>query len=190
VLPPRVAWFQWRARRLAHRESDQFSLDSAARPQKLALILAAARGCRHVAELGTGTGWTSVSLLLADSEREVVSYDPYDRSPRERYVQLAGERVRRRLTFIQAPGIAGPDDGQRFDLLFIDSSHALDETRAELEIWRGGLVDGALVIFDDFEHPDYPGVREAVRQLNLSGHCDGGLFFHRWCAPAPDSEPA
>lgn len=188
ALPPRVAWFQWRARRVAEREGDQFSLISATRPHKLAVVLDQAVGCRHAVELGTATGWTSISLLLADREREVLTFDPDDRAERRHYLKLAGRRVNERLTFVQAPGITGPPKGKRFDLLFIDSSHAREETLAEFEIWRPALIDGALVIFDDFEHPDYPGVREAVQQLGLSGYGKSGLFLHR--CPSPAAGPA
>jgi hypothetical protein len=59
ALPPRVALFQWRARRLALRIGDRFSLVSATRPQDLAELMSLARGRRHVVELGTGTAWTT-----------------------------------------------------------------------------------------------------------------------------------
>ena len=179
MLPARVAWFQWRARRLARRLGDQFSLSSATRPPKLALILDQARGCRRIAELGSGTAWTSISLLLVDPGRELVTSDPHDRLERERYLELAGRHVADRLTFVHGPGAGGPSDERRFDLLFIDSSHALDETIAEFEVWRPSLTDGALVIFDDYGHPQYPGVQAAVEALGLTGHSDSGLFFHR-----------
>jgi predicted O-methyltransferase YrrM len=190
ALPPRVASFQWRARRVARREHDEFSLNSATRPDKLAHIIVQARGCRHVAELGTGTGWTSISLLLADPERQLVTYDSHDRIQRERYLELAGHGVRERLTFIHAPGVAGPTDDQRFDLLFIDSSHALADTLEEFKIWRHALTDGGVVIFDDFEHRDYPGVRDAIQQLGLNGHSTTGLFVHRVLAAAPSIDRA
>src|SRR5205807_4816552 len=74
VLPPRVALFQWRAMRLALRTEDGFSVVSRTRPENLRVLLSASRGRRRVVELGTGTAWTSISLLLADKRRELVSY--------------------------------------------------------------------------------------------------------------------
>lgn len=34
-------------------------------------------------------------------------------------------------------------------------------------------------MFDDFGHPEYPGVEEAVRSLGLEGEDRRGLFVHR-----------
>ncbi len=38
---------------------------------------------------------------------------------------------------------------------------------------------GAPMLFDDFTHPDYPGVREAIQELGLQGEVRGTLFIHR-----------
>jgi hypothetical protein len=34
-------------------------------------------------------------------------------------------------------------------------------------------------VFDDFAHPDFPGVRDAVLQLKLEGEQREGLFVHQ-----------
>lgn len=65
------------------------------------------------------------------------------------------------------------------DLLHIDSSHSREETIREAWAWQPFLADGALMVFDDSTHPEYPGVREAVMQLQLSGEQFGTLFVHR-----------
>ncbi len=178
VLPWRVAWFQWRARRLARRSGDHFSLTSATRAGDLAVLLELAGSRRAVAELGTGTAWTALALALDDPQREVITYDPVRRSERERYLALVDPGVRRRITFVSAPGSSGPPDGRAVDLLYIDSSHAREETLAELHAWQPALGPGALVVFDDYTHPDYPGVREAVNELGLTGTRRGTLFVH------------
>src|SRR5580658_9989805 len=87
-LPPRVALFQWRAWRLASRAGDGFSPVSRTDPRKLAALLSAARGRRRVVELGTGTAWTAISLVLAEEKRVVLSYDPIERPEREWYLRL------------------------------------------------------------------------------------------------------
>jgi predicted O-methyltransferase YrrM len=176
VLPPRIALFQWRAMRLARRIGDDFSVISATRPKNLRVLLRAARGRRQTVELGTGTGWTSISLLLADKHRELVSYDPCERPEREQYLRLAGGAVRRRLQFITAPGEQGPREDRTVDLLYIDSSHERAPTVAEVQAWRPTLAPGALIVFDDYDHPDYPGVREAVAELGLEGESRAHLF--------------
>jgi predicted O-methyltransferase YrrM len=178
ALPRRVASFHWRARRLALRTGDRFSLSSATRSRDLALLLELADGRRRVVELGTGTAWTALALALADAEREVISYDPVARGERERYLELVDPAVRRRIVLIEEPGSVGPREEQPIDLLYIDSSHGREETLEELAAWRAALAPGALVVFDDYPHPDFPGVREAVERLGLTGRQRGTLFVH------------
>lgn len=178
VLPWRVAWFQWHAHRLARRSGDQFSLTSATRAGDLAVLLELAGKRRRVVELGTGTAWTALAFALDDPQREVITYDPVMRTERDRYLELVDPRVRGRITLVCAPGSSGPTDGRAIELLYIDSSHARDDTIAELHAWRAALAPGALVVFDDYTHPGYPGVREAVRELGLSGTQRGTLFVY------------
>ena len=178
VLPRRVALFDWRAHRLASKIGDQFSLVSATRPRDLALLLRLARGRRRVVELGTGTGWTALALALQDQRREVVTYDPVYRAERERYLELVDPGVRERIAFVQAPGSRGPLSEDTVDLLYVDSAHGRRDTVEELETWKPALAPDALVILDDFTHPEFPGVREAVHELGLSGWQRGTLFVH------------
>lgn len=177
VLPGRVAWFfvcaRWRARRIG----DGFSLDSAARPHELAALLAAARGRARVVELGTGTAWSAIALALDDPTRRVVSYDPCVRVEREAYLDLVGLDTRERIDLRAEPDSQGPHDGDApVELLFIDSLHERDAVLSAFRAWRGALAPGALTVFHDFGHPQYPGVREAVAELELSGQERGGLF--------------
>jgi cephalosporin hydroxylase len=100
------------------------------------------------------------------------------RSEREPYLQLTNSSVRDRVTLVCALGV----DAQHHrvvDLLYIDSSHSREETIGEAQAWQPLLAGGALLVFDDFTHPEYPGVREAVAQLGLSGEQRGTLFVHQ-----------
>jgi predicted O-methyltransferase YrrM len=179
ALPPRVALFQWRARRLASRLGDDFGPLSATRPEKLAALLTLARDRRRVVELGTACGWTAISLALADRTRVVTSYDPIERSELDHYLSLVGPRVRRRLMFIRAPGADGPRSDGIVELLYVDSTHELEDTVREVRAWLPALAYDALLVFDDFTHPDYPGVREALEELKLDGEEYDGMFVHR-----------
>ena len=174
-----MALFQWRAWRLAWNAEDGFSPLSRTQPRKLAVLLSAASGRRRIVELGTGTAWTAISLVLADPEREVLSYDPIQRPERERYLRLVSPETRRRLTFVSASGDEGPRDGAMVGLLYIDSSHHREDTIREIEAWRPALEEGSLVVFDDFGNSEYPGVEEAVRHLGLEGKERRGLFVHQ-----------
>lgn len=179
ALPLRIALFLIRARLRALRSGDRFSVDAAARPEKLAAVLRHAAGRREIVELGTGTGWATIALALADPARRIATFDPFDRD-RERYLALAPARVRSQIRFIPEPGERGPDpDASPPELLFIDSSHLREPTVAEYRAWLPHLAQGALVIFDDYGHPDWPGVQEAVEELALAGEVEADLFVHR-----------
>jgi predicted O-methyltransferase YrrM len=171
-----VALFQAHARVVAHRQGDRFSLTSVTRPGDLRSLLSLARGRAHVVELGTATGWTAISLAVSDPARRVTSFDPVSRPEPARYLQLVGPEVRSRIALVTAPGSDGPRDDRPVDVLYIDSSHERQPTIDEVHAWRPALAPGAAIVFDDYGHPDYPGVREAVQELGLDGHLVGTLF--------------
>lgn len=179
ALPLKVASFQWRAHRLARRLGDEFSLKSATRPRDLAKLIELARSRECVVELGTGTAWTAISLALADRGREVVSYDPIERRERELYARLVGLSVRDRVELVAALGADGAESHRTVDLVYVDSSHGREETIREVQAWQPVLTEGAPLVFDDFTHPLYPGVHEAVARLGLDGEQHGSLFVHR-----------
>jgi predicted O-methyltransferase YrrM len=182
VLPWRVALFYRRARRHARRSGDRFSLDSAARPSELAELLALAAGRQSVVELGTGTAWSAIALALDHSTRRIVSYDPSVRSERIAYLKLAGASARERIELRAEPDSRGPHVGDAPpELLFIDSEHERQPVLDAFAAWRGALAPGAVVVFHDYGHPRYPGVREAVAELGLQGSERGGVFV--WRAP-------
>jgi predicted O-methyltransferase YrrM len=179
VLPWRVARFYWRARRHAMRSGDDFSLASAARPAELAQLLTLARG-RTSVELGTGTAWSAIALALDDRARRVVSYDPSVRAEREAYLALAGRQARERIELRPEPDTRGPYVGDSpVELLFIDSQHERQPVLDAFHAWRSAFAPGAVVVFHDYTHPAYPGVREAVVELALSGSEHGGVFVWR-----------
>lgn len=181
-LPPRVALFYSRARRAAAREDDEWSLRSATGPESLTRLLRLARGRTRVVEIGTGSGWTTAALLIADRRRHVLSFDPRVWPQRDRYLSLAPASATSRLELVQAGGEQGPGDRPwRPDMLFVDGSHERDLTIATFRAWRPALADGAVVAFHDYENPDYPGVGEAIRELALDGEVEGELFV--WRAP-------
>jgi predicted O-methyltransferase YrrM len=182
ALPPRVARFCWRAHRHAQRAGDDFSLASAARPAELATLLDLARGRRAIVELGTGTAWSAIALALDDSARAVVSYDPCVRPEREAYLDIADVSARERIDLREEPDSRGPrPDDAPVDLLFIDSLHEHQPVMEAFAAWRDALAPDAVVVFHDYGHPDYPGVRQAVVDLGLAGTASGGLFV--WRAP-------
>jgi SAM-dependent methyltransferase len=181
TLPPPVSLFFLRAHRHAQRTNDRFSLDSAIRPRELSTLLRLARGRTSVVELGTGTAWSTIALALGDRSRRVVTYDPCTRPERETYLELVGPNVRERIDFRDELDTNGPRDDESVDLLFVDSSHDRESVRSAFDAWRDSLLPGAVVAFHDYDHPSFPGVREAIEDLGLPGDRHGGLFA--WRAP-------
>lgn len=182
TLPPAVVWFHGRALWTAMTRTDVFSLRSAASPRQLAVLLRLARGRRRVVELGTATGWTAAALVLADPARRVITCDPFDQIGRERYLRLMGPSARARLSLVSTRGVDAAEAAtEPIELLFIDSSHERQATIDEWRVWRPRLAPGALVVFDDHGHPEFPGVAEAVDELGLVGRRRDGMFI--WEAP-------
>jgi len=183
ALPPSVIRFHARALRLAIARDDEFTLRSAAEPRQLAALLGLARGRRRIVELGTATGWTAAAFALADPARAVVSCDPIGQTGRDRYLRLVPPSVLARIALVRASGVetAAIADGPAVDLLFIDSSHERQPTIDEWRAWRPRLAAGALVVFHDYDHPDYPGVAQAIEELGLTGRRRDGMFV--WEAP-------
>jgi predicted O-methyltransferase YrrM len=176
-LPPKVALFYARSRRLARRRHDEWSLHSSTKPADLRELIRIAKGRREVVEIGTGTAWTSAALALADRKRTITTFDPIVRGEREWYIGLAGIPVRKRVTFESADGEAGAEDYDgRPSLLYIDGSHERERTIGTFMAWRPKLAPGAIVAFHDYSNPVYPGVREAIGELGLNGEVIGEFY--------------
>lgn len=190
VLPARVALFYVRAWRHARMIADQFSVDSAIRPGDLCELLELARGRKRVVELGTGTAWSTIALALDDRSRRVVTYDPERRPAREAYLERAWPAVRSRIEFREVEDTSGPQPGESVDFLFIDSGHDRQSVHGAFAAWRDSLAPGACVVFHDYDHPRWPGVRAAISDLALAGQGRGGMYV--WQVPllSPDAAAA
>jgi predicted O-methyltransferase YrrM len=179
-LPPAVALFFARARRLAARRGDDWSLRSATGPRSLAHVLRAARGHRRFVEIGTGTAWAAIAGALADPSRQVVSYDPVVRPERDWYLGLAGSDARARIDLVHGAGEDGPPSlDEHVDFVFVDGSHQCERTVAAFEAWRPALAPGGAIASHDWGNAKYPGVTEAIRELGLRGQELGDVFVWR-----------
>jgi hypothetical protein len=180
-IGPRVWWFQLRARLVAPFGRDGWSLKSTVALDELGALIWLFEGRTQVVELGTGTAWTSCSLLLARKDRAVTTYDHKERAGLERYLGLLRPEERSRLRVVLQ---ASQSITEVFavDAVFIDSSHLREETVATFSAWQPVVEPGGVVVFHDYGHPQYPGVAEAVRELGLEGETLGRLFV--WRAPA------
>lgn len=190
-LPPAVISFYLRALWLGRRSGDTVSLAIAARPRDLGELLSVGREARTVAEVGTGTGWTAIVLALARSDRQVHSFDVSEHEQRARYLELVPASVRSRLHLSIRDGREGPPPQlPELDFLFIDSSHELEETLLTFRLWSERLRAGAVAAFHDYDDEQYPGVRQAVAQLDLVGEPRAGMFVWRKESTAGPRAPA
>lgn len=182
-LPPAAMLFYARALRHGRKGGDTVSLAIAARPRELVELLHAARGATAVAEVGTGTGWTAIVLALAERARRVYSFDVSEHEQRAAYLELAPADVRARLNLAVRDGRAGPPpELPELDFLFIDSSHELEETVTTFRLWSERLRPGGTAAFHDYDNERYPGVAQAVAQLELDGEERAGMYL--WRKPA------
>jgi hypothetical protein len=63
-------------------------------------------------------------------------------------------------------------------LLFVDGDHTKEGARADIEAWAPNLAEGAIIAVDDYHHPDWPGVAEAVDELVAEGVLEPVEVFH------------
>lgn len=54
-------------------------------------------------------------------------------------------------------------------LLYVDGDHTKEGARRDIEAWAPHLAAGAVIAVDDYGHPDWPGVGEAVDELVEEG---------------------
>ena len=75
----------------------------------------------------------------------------------------------RSMTTLAAEMWADMEGGQSVGLLYIDGDHHFDAVLADYRAWRPHLAEDALVIFDDYDQTNNPGVLAAVSALAESG---------------------
>jgi hypothetical protein len=68
--------------------------------------------------------------------------------------------------------------GKPVGLLFVDADHSYAGARQDIEVWSRHLAPGAVIAVDDYGHPDWPGVKEAVDALVDEGFLAPIEVFH------------
>lgn len=63
-------------------------------------------------------------------------------------------------------------------LLFVDGDHTKEGARRDIEAWAPHLAPGAVIAVDDYGHPDWPGVAEAVDELVTKGFLEPVEVYH------------
>lgn len=70
------------------------------------------------------------------------------------------------------------EHGKRVGLLYVDGDHTKEGARRDIEVWAPHLAEGAVIAVDDYGHPDWPGVGQAVDELVAEGFLDPIELYH------------
>lgn len=132
-----------------------------------------AEACRYedpvIVDLGVRTGNSTCAFLAATEEvgGSVWSVDPMRAHVPPHWFDAE------QWTFVQADDLAVADEAPECDVLFIDTTHAYEQTRQELAAYVARLKPNAVIILHDteLEHPElapndapFP-VRRAVQEF-------------------------
>lgn len=137
------------------------------------------RRFKRGAEVGTGTGRTAFEILKANPRLhliEVVYYPGPEMLEGLRYCECQKakekweehiEKFLDRVTILAMPSHeAAPHvKDMSLDFVFIDADHSYEECLRDIKLWYPKVRRGGLVCGDDYEHPDFPGVRRAVDEM-------------------------
>lgn len=52
-----------------------------------------------------------------------------------------------------------------FDLIFLDAMHTHEDVKADIRRWWPRVRDGGLMVFHDYGHDHFPGVKQAVDEI-------------------------
>ncbi len=69
-------------------------------------------------------------------------------------------------------------NGKPVGLLYVDGDHTKEGAKRDVLSWARHLAPGATIAVDDYGHPDWPGVGEAVDELVAEGVLEPFDLFH------------
>lgn len=131
------------------------------------------------ARLGNGAHVTGIDPWALEGN----VYDPpftEDGSRRwaEHWVQSLG--YSRNITLVNdfSHNVAATWAGPPVGLLYVDGDHTKDGAKRDIVSWAPHLFPSARIAVDDYGHPDWPGVGEAVDELVAEGFLNPIELFH------------
>lgn len=151
---------------------------------------------QEIVELGVFQARTAVIMAWGASlgnGAHVTAIDPWDlagnvydppfteartRGMAEYNVQRIGYQDRVDLHQAFSHVIADRWGSPQVGLLFVDGDHTKEGARADIEAWAPHLAPGAVIAVDDYGHPDWPGVAQAVDELVDEGFLAPIELFH------------
>lgn len=157
-------------------------------PEELAWLAAQSVTAKKILDVGCWRGQTTKVMAAASIARivavdhlsapytgewgrnEILPLTPLGAIHRDFRENLRTEMAEGRVRLVLADGPAARDavralmNDDRFDFVWLDGDHGLEDVRAEILAYRALLAPGGLLAGHDFD-PSFPGVRQAVQEL-------------------------
>jgi predicted O-methyltransferase YrrM len=133
------------------------------------------------ASLGNGAHVTAIDPWeLTGNVYDPPFTDANTRAMAEYNVQSIGYQDRIQLIHGFSADVAANSDfgAPKVGLLFVDGDHTKEGARRDIEAWAPHLAPGAVIAVDDYGHPDWPGVAQAVDELVDEGFLAPIELFH------------
>lgn len=138
------------------------------------------KGC----EIGTAFGTHSEFILQNTNVDTLYSVDPYRHFSKgefndpmnlnQDYFDVLYEMVKKRLaTFLHRSILIRATSMEAYtkiknnelDFVYIDGNHSYKSVKEDLETWYEKVRPGGLISGDDYGHPEFPGVKQAVDEF-------------------------
>ena len=131
----------------------------------LAQLAMDGKGVPLFVNVGAGHGTSSLAMAEACPEAEIYSIDSntgflkYERDT----FKMAGIKTPHQIhSNSHDPGLEFEHEA---DLIFIDADHREEEVRADILKWIKYICNDGIMVFHDYDHANYPGVKTAVDEL-------------------------
>lgn len=126
--------------------------------------LALAMGWTKGVEVGVGAAYLSRALMEGVPSLELVGVDAGYRDDRRKLCKKVRNDYRDRYVFMRSDSVdAAPRIATRScDFVFIDAGHSYRAVHDDIRAWRERVKPSGWLLGHDYDHPDLPGVREAV----------------------------
>lgn len=125
-------------------------------------LLSKALGPSLVVELGSQSLRSTAHLAAGCPESLVIGIDPEPWEDPKIMTNCPNIRIIKSRS--QDVDLTKMED--RIDLLFIDSEHSYDQVMFEMTNFGALVKTGGVILVDDINYPEWPGVRKAWEEIN------------------------
>ncbi len=94
-------------------------------------------------------------------------YSESENLPYEEFVREKAKKYGDRAVFTKEKTAAAAKDftDGKMDFIFIDADHSYKSVAADIEAWLPKIKKGGWMMGHDYEHPRFPGVKQAVLEV-------------------------